>query len=114
LSVPSDVYEFTYRLGETNFFAENYMTSIAYYKWVRDHRELSETRFEKAARSIIQAYQAEIERQVKTGQLKLDLQLTTSDEVQAASRYTESIEDATDYLAGMTDRFALAYVAEHS
>ena len=31
---------------------------------------------------------------LKTGQLKLDLQLTTSDEVQAASRYTESIEDA--------------------
>ena len=66
----SDVYEFTYRLGETNFFAEQYMTSIAYYKWVRDHRELSETRFEKSARSIIQAYQAEIERQVKAGQLR--------------------------------------------
>jgi tetratricopeptide (TPR) repeat protein len=66
----SDVYEFTYRLGETNFFAEQYMQSIAYYKWVRDHRELSETRFEKSARSIIQAYQAEIDRQVKAGQLR--------------------------------------------
>jgi hypothetical protein len=46
------------------------MTSISYYKWVRDHRELSETRFEKSARSIIQAYQAEIERQVKAGKVK--------------------------------------------
>ncbi len=30
----------------------------------------------------------------KTGQLKLDLQLTTAEEVTAASRYSESIEDA--------------------
>src|SRR5690606_7932173 len=65
----SDVYEFTYRLGETNFFAENYMASIAYYRWVRDHRDLSEARFEKSARSIVQAYQAEVDRQVKAGQL---------------------------------------------
>jgi hypothetical protein len=65
----NDVYEFTYRLGETNFFAEQYMAAIPHYAWVRDHRDLSETRFEKSARSIIQAYQAEIDRQVKAGQL---------------------------------------------
>jgi len=65
----SDVYEFTYRLGETSFFAEQYMAAIPHYKWVRDHRDLSEARFEKSARSIIQAYQAEIDRQVKAGQL---------------------------------------------
>src|SRR6266545_3570789 len=65
----NDVYEFTYRLGETNFFAEQYMAAIPHYRWVRDHRDLSEARFEKAARSIIQAYQAEIDRQVKAGQL---------------------------------------------
>lgn len=65
----NDVYEFTYRLGETNFFAEQYMAAIPHYKWVRDHRDLSEARFEKSARSIIQAYQAEIDRQVKAGQL---------------------------------------------
>jgi tetratricopeptide (TPR) repeat protein len=66
----NDVYEFTYRLGETNFFAEDFLTAIAYYRWVRDHRELSELRFEKSARSIIQAYQGEIERQVKAGQVR--------------------------------------------
>jgi tetratricopeptide (TPR) repeat protein len=65
----NDVYEFTYRLGETNFFAEQYMAAIPHYKWVRDHRDLSESRFEKSARSIIQAFQAEIDRQVKAGQL---------------------------------------------
>ena len=66
----ANVYEFTYRLGETSFFAEQYMAAIPHYKWVRDHRDLSEARFEKSARSIIQAYQAEIDRQVKAGQIK--------------------------------------------
>lgn len=65
----ADIYEFTYRLGETSFFAEQYMAAIPHYKWVRDHRDLSEARFEKSARSIIQAYQAEIDRQVKAGQI---------------------------------------------
>ncbi|MBT8493543.1 MAG: hypothetical protein KJO07_10835, partial [Deltaproteobacteria bacterium] len=62
-------YEFTYRLGETSFFSEQYIESITYYKWVRDHRELSERRFEKAAKSIVQAYEKEIEQQVKAGTL---------------------------------------------
>ena len=66
----ADVYEFTYRLGECSFFAEDYMTAIAYYRWVRDHRELSQLRFEKSARSIIQSYQAEIDKQVKAGQMR--------------------------------------------
>lgn len=65
----TEVYEFTYREGETRFFAEEYLASIPYYTWVRDHRDLSEARFEKSARSIIQAYQAEIDRQVKAGAL---------------------------------------------
>src|SRR5690606_24102207 len=52
-------YEFTYRLGETLFFSEQYLASIPYYEWVRSHRELSENRFEKAAKSIVQAYEME-------------------------------------------------------
>src|SRR5205814_1545096 len=40
-----DVYEFTYRLGETRFFAEEYLVAVGYYRWVRDHRDLSEARF---------------------------------------------------------------------
>lgn len=62
-------YEFTYRLGETSFFSEQYLASIPYYRWVRDHKELSERRFEKAAKSIVQAYEKEIEKQIAAGQL---------------------------------------------
>ena len=54
----SDVsYEFTYRLGEVLFYAELYQEAIPHYVWVRDHRDLSEERFEKAARSVVQSYQ---------------------------------------------------------
>ncbi|MBL4637461.1 MAG: tetratricopeptide repeat protein [Kofleriaceae bacterium] len=57
-------YEFTYRLGEVLFFAEHYQEAIPHYVWVRDHRDLSETRFEKAARSVVQSYQKELEKQI--------------------------------------------------
>lgn len=50
-------YEFTYRLGEVLFYAERYQEAIPHYVWVRDHRDLSEERFEKAARSVVQSYQ---------------------------------------------------------
>ncbi len=59
----SDVsYEFTYRLGEVLFFAERYQEAIPHYIWVRDHRDLSEERFEKAARSVVQSYQKELDK----------------------------------------------------
>lgn len=57
-------YEFTYRLGEVLFYAEHYQEAIPHYVWVRDHRDLSETRFEKAARSVVQSYQKELEKQI--------------------------------------------------
>jgi tetratricopeptide (TPR) repeat protein len=60
-------YEFTYRLGEVLFYAERYPESIVHYTWVRDHRHLSVARFEKAARSIVQAYQKELDLQVAAG-----------------------------------------------
>lgn len=64
-----EVYEFTYRLGETKFFARKYREAIGHYTWVRDHRKLSEERFELAARSIVQSYQALIDAEVKAGKL---------------------------------------------
>lgn len=57
-------YEFTFRLGEVLFFAEHYPDAIVHYTWVRDHRHLSEERFEKAARSIVQCYQKELDAQL--------------------------------------------------
>jgi tetratricopeptide (TPR) repeat protein len=61
----SDVsYEFTFRLGEVLFFAERYADAIPHYTWVRDHRHLSIERFEKSARSIVQCYQKELEKQI--------------------------------------------------
>lgn len=53
-------YEFTYRLGEVLFFAERYNEAIPHYTWVREHRHLSEARFEKAARSVVQCYEKEL------------------------------------------------------
>ncbi|HET6613695.1 MAG TPA: hypothetical protein VFG83_16965, partial [Kofleriaceae bacterium] len=64
-----EVYEFTYRLGETHFFAQQYREAIDHYTWVRDHRELSDERFELAARSIVQSYQALIDAEVQAGRL---------------------------------------------
>lgn len=60
-------YEFTYRLGETLYFSERYEEAIPHYTWVRDHRDLSSARFEKAARSIVQAHEAILERAVAAG-----------------------------------------------
>ncbi len=59
----SDVsYEFTYRLGEVLFFAEHYNEAIPHYVWVREHRHLSEERFEKAARSVVQCYEKKLDK----------------------------------------------------
>lgn len=64
-----EVYEFTYRLGETSFYSGRYLEAIEHYKWVRDHRELSEARFQQAAYSIIQAYEEEIARRIAAGEI---------------------------------------------
>ncbi len=64
-----EIYEFTYRLGETLFFAEKYEQAIEHYKWVRDHRELSQERFEAAAYSIVQTYAKFVEQEIAAGKL---------------------------------------------
>lgn len=67
--VADEVYEFTYRLGETSFYGGRYREAIGHYRWVRDHKELSAARYQQAAYSIIQAYEKLIERQVADGEI---------------------------------------------
>ena len=57
-------YEFTYYQGEALFFSERYMEAVEQYKWVRDHRDLSEAYFLDAAKSILASYEAEVAKQV--------------------------------------------------
>ena len=69
------VYDFTYGLAEVLFFAGKYISkgeeegAVVHYRWVRDHRNLSEKLFEDSARSVIQCYEAEVARRVKAGDL---------------------------------------------
>ena len=63
-------YEFTYRLGETLYWGEQYQDAVVHYRWVRDHRELSEQRFEKAAHSVVKSYQQELQLAIDKSQVK--------------------------------------------
>lgn len=64
------VYEFTYYMGEALFFSERYLDAVEQYRWVRDHRELSETYFLQAAKDILTSYEMEVARQVAAGALQ--------------------------------------------
>jgi cellulose synthase operon protein C len=64
------VYEFTYYMGEALFFSERYLEAVEQYRWVRDHRELSESFFLQAAKDILTSYEMEVARQVAAGQLQ--------------------------------------------
>lgn len=75
-------YEFTYYQGEALFFSEKYMEAVEQYKWVRDHRDLSEAYFLDAAKSILASYEAEVAKQVAAGALP-ELRVPTSDELKA-------------------------------
>ena len=61
------VYAFTFGLAEALYFSERYLDAVEHYRWVRDHRGLSEAHFQDAAYSLIQAYEAEAARQVGAG-----------------------------------------------
>ncbi len=63
------VYEFTYYMGEALFFSERYLDAVEQYKWVRDHRELSERFFLQAALDVLTSYEMEVDRHVAAGQL---------------------------------------------
>ncbi len=64
------VYAFTHALAECYFYTDRYMDSVKHYRWVRDHRNLSTELFEDSAKSIVKAYEAEAELQIKAGKLQ--------------------------------------------
>jgi len=76
------VYQFTYMLGEALYFSGKYLESVEHYKWVRDHRDLSEALFIDAAKSVLAAFEAEIDQQVAAGTLTA-LRVPTIDELKA-------------------------------
>lgn len=63
------VYEFNYNMGEALYWSERYMEAVEQYAWVRDHRDLGTAFYIDAAKSIVQAYEAEAARQVAEGKL---------------------------------------------
>ncbi|MGN6107161.1 MAG: tetratricopeptide repeat protein [Kofleriaceae bacterium] len=63
------VYEFNFLQGEALYWSERYAEAIEQYKWVRDHRDLGTAFYIDAARSVVQSYEAEAQRQVDQGKL---------------------------------------------
>lgn len=79
------VYEFTYYMGEALFFSERYLEAVDQYRWVRDHRDLSELFFLQSAKDILTSYEMEVARQVAAGQLQ-PLVVPTSSELKAMAQ----------------------------
>ncbi|HVV84974.1 MAG TPA: tetratricopeptide repeat protein [Kofleriaceae bacterium] len=75
-------YEFTYYQGEALFYSERYLEAAEEYRWVRDHRELQQTYFVDAAKSLLASYEAEVAKQVAAGTLA-PLRVPTVDELKA-------------------------------
>ncbi len=84
-------YEFTYGLAEVLFFSGKYVRkgeqegAVEHYRWVRDHRNLGESLFKDAAKSVIQSYEAEVAAQVKAGQLT-ELKVPDADALKSLSQ----------------------------
>ena len=76
------IYEFNYNMGEALYWSERYMEAVEQYKWVRDHRDLGTAFYIDAARSVVQSYEAEAQRQVDQGKLAA-LKIPTSAELKA-------------------------------
>ena len=64
------IYEFTFLQGEALYWSERYPEAIVAYTWVRDHKDMGTAYFIDAARSILQSYEAEAEKQVAEGKLQ--------------------------------------------
>ncbi|HEX5064308.1 MAG TPA: hypothetical protein VFV99_33265, partial [Kofleriaceae bacterium] len=64
------IYEFNFLLGETLFYSEKYREAIVQYKWVRDHRDLGQTYYLDAARSVLASYEAAKDKEVAEGKLQ--------------------------------------------
>ncbi len=76
------IYEFNFLEGEALFYSERYPEAIAQYKWVRDHRDMGNAHYIEAARSILQAYVDEADREVAANKL-LPLKIPTIAELKA-------------------------------
>jgi cellulose synthase operon protein C len=77
------VYEFSFLEGEALYWSERYPEAVAQYKWVRDHRDLGTAYYIDAARSVVQSYEADAQRQVDAGKLAA-LKVPTVAELRAA------------------------------
>ncbi|HEY6179591.1 MAG TPA: hypothetical protein VIX73_34290, partial [Kofleriaceae bacterium] len=64
------VYEFSFLEGEALYWSERYPEAVLQYKWVRDHRDLGTAYYIDAARSVVQSYEAEVQREVDAGKLQ--------------------------------------------
>jgi tetratricopeptide (TPR) repeat protein len=64
------VYEFTFLQGEALFYSERYREAIVQYKFVRDHRDLGQTYYLDAARSVLASYEAGAQKEVAEGKLQ--------------------------------------------
>jgi cellulose synthase operon protein C len=76
------IYEFTYLRGEASFFSERYMEAVGDYRWVRDHKDLSQQYYLDAAKSILAAFEAEADKQVQAGLIK-PLRVPSAEEIRA-------------------------------
>ncbi len=79
------VYEFSFLMGEALYWSERYPEAIVQYTWVRDHRDLGTAYYIDAARSVVQAYEAEAARLVAGGKL-VALKVPTPAEMKALPR----------------------------
>src|SRR4029078_6825513 len=64
------IYEFSFLEGEALYWSERYPEAIAQYKWVCDNRDLGPAYYIDAARSVVQSYEAEAQREVDAGRLQ--------------------------------------------
>jgi tetratricopeptide (TPR) repeat protein len=64
------IYEFSFLEGEALYWSERYPEAVVQYKWVRDHRDLGTAYYIDAARSVVQSYEAEVQREVDAGKLQ--------------------------------------------
>ena len=64
------IYEFTFLEGEALYWSERYPEAIVAYTWVRDHKDMGTAYYIDSARSILQSYEAEAEKEVAEGKLQ--------------------------------------------
>ena len=89
------IYEFSFLEGEALYWSERYPEAIAQYKWVRDHRDLGTRYYIDAARSVVQSYEAEAQREVAAGKLQ-PLKVPTVAELKALPPPLAAAADPAD------------------